>query len=266
MFEHLLHSSHHHAITLVTFRRPTATRRRHRADHGVIRGVIFHPAWRPLPGVQLPCPGDRGTTKDAAPANATRRQRAPPTPPASAAATWRSAPAFRGIRRVVGGCRRPRSCGSWPPARPQTSPWFSTRTPRARSDLGAAEAAYMGGIAHRVANADQSVPLSRESVPNLALRPGGGLGEGQSDRGTGRLRPRLAPAQLDRGLRTDHLHGRDELRAARGSNRATVERGAAVATGVMKDAAKKVMAPDRVVAGRDRAGRVPGRHGARRQL
>ena len=30
----------------------------------------------------------------------------------------------------------------------------------------------MGGIAHRVANADQSVPLSRESVPNLALRPG----------------------------------------------------------------------------------------------
>ena len=242
MFEHLLHSSHHHAITLVTFRRPTATRRRHRADHGVIRGVIFHPAWRPLPGVQLPCPGDRGTTKDAAPANATRRQRAPPTPPASAAATWRSAPAFRGIHRVVGGGRRPRSCGSWPPARAKTSPWFSTSAPRAQSDLARSQAAPMGPIAHRVANADQRVPLTRESVPSFALRAAGGLGEGQSDRGTGRLRPRRAPALLDRGLRAGHLHGRDELCAARGSNRATVERGAAVATGVMKDAAKKVMA------------------------
>ena len=239
MFEHLLHSSHHHAITLVTFRCPTANRRRRRAEHGIIRGLIFHPARRPLPGVQLPCSSDRGTTKDAAPANATRRQRAPPTPPASAAATWRSAPAFRGIHRVVGGGRRPRSCGSWPPARPPTMRRCDPKWRRNPTDPGAPEPARVGAIAPRVAHADRRATFPRESVPNLALRAAGGLGEGQSDRGTGRLRPRRAPAQLDRGLRTDHLHGRDELRAARGSNRAASGRVAVVDTSAMKDAAKK---------------------------
>ena len=266
MFEHLLHSSHHHAITLVTFRRPTATRRRHRADHGVIRGVIFHPAWRPLPGVQLPCPGDRGTTKDAAPANATRRQRAPPTPPASAAATWRSAPAFRGIHRVVGGGRRPRSCGSWPPARPPTMRRCDPKWRRNPTDPGAPEPARVGAIAPRVAHADRRATFPRESVPNLALRAAGGLGEGQSDRGTGRLRPRLAPAQLDRGLRTDHLHGRDELRAARGSNRAASGRVAVVDTSAMKDAAKNSDAQRREVADfeqKSSSGGAPGRRRAR---
>ena len=33
----------------------------------------------------------------------------------------------------------------------------------------------MGPIAHRVANADQRVPLTRESVPSFALRAAGGL-------------------------------------------------------------------------------------------
>ena len=46
---------------------------------------------------------------------------------------------------------------------------FSTSAPRARSDLAQSQAAPMRAIAHRVASADQRVPLTRESVPNVAI-------------------------------------------------------------------------------------------------
>ena len=148
MFEHLLHSSHHHAITFVTFHRPTATRRRHRADHGVIRGVIFHPAWRPLPACNCPVPATaapRRTRRRRTPLGASvrhpPRQRRPRPlgarrPPSEASAAWLEAaaalvPADRGHRR--GRKRRPGSAqghlGHGPiSAPPKPHPWGASRT------------------------------------------------------------------------------------------------------------------------------------------